>query len=115
MIKRLLDNVGLNGVITDSFRDQISRIWLIVLGGLAISAVVLAFTFALGRLTDTPLQQLTREPQSVLHSSVYIGIQSNIGVLLFGAAAAVCFFAARWLFLEKRDRQTAIPVGLVAG
>ncbi len=50
--------------------------------------------------TGIPLSQLTRDPVSLAQLSPISGIVSNIGVLLWRAAATICFFTAivlrRW-------------------
>ena len=76
-----------------------------VFGGVAIAFVALA-----SRLLGEPPAVFTREPQAVLKSPFYVGSFSNLGGLVWFAAAAIMSFAGR---LKPLDRGALILAALV--
>jgi hypothetical protein len=80
-------------------------IFAVLFGCLAIALVAFASWF-LGE----PAAVFTREPQSVLHGSFYVGSFSNLGGLIWFAAAAIMSFAAS---LKPLDRGALILAALV--
>lgn len=50
--------------------------------------------------TGFPMADLTRDPLAVVQEPVYIGAVSNLGVLIWAAAATICFFS----YAVGRDR-----------
>ena len=74
-------------------------------GCVAIALVALA-----SRLLGEPPAVFTREPQAVLKGSFYVGSFSNLGGLVWFAAAAIMSFAGR---LKPLDRGALILAALV--
>lgn len=77
----------------------ISFKWLLGLylpAGLIMLAVYLVSVH-----TDTPVWMFTRDPADITHSSPFIGVVSNISILLWCATAAICLFA--FLALKTQD------------
>ena len=71
-------------------RAAASGLWLI----LAITVLFLG-AVVFGRLVGgIRIDQLTRDPASLTHSSVYTGFLSTIGLLFWAAAAAICILGA---------------------
>lgn len=46
-----------------------------------------------GSLAGVPIQYLTHDPAAIMGAPFYVGLFSNISVLLWCASAAVCFFS----------------------
>lgn len=88
----------------DSYPKQIR--WhvptLAVVHGLALLA--LGFAIAVSRYSDIPLAVFTRDPTTTLHGHPLTGVLSNLGVLVWFAAAAVCVFSAAVLWQRRVDR-----------
>lgn len=57
--------------------------------GLVLLAVFLASLY-----TDTPVAMFTRDPADITRTSPFLGVISNIGILLWCATATICFFSA---------------------
>ncbi|MEA2573818.1 MAG: hypothetical protein QOH93_1116 [Chloroflexia bacterium] len=56
--------------------------------------LVLAAVVAASLTTNVPAAYFLRDPAGTLHVPSYIGLVSNLGVLLWCASATVCFFAS---------------------
>ena len=74
------------------------RLWLAVL--LPAAAAMLFVTLQ----PWIPTEVLTRDPMAVFGGDFYVGIISNVGVLIWCATATVCFFAAGMLGRIGGDR-----------
>ncbi len=62
--------------------------------------------------TGTPLSHLTRDPTAVLGGRCYIGLVSTAGLLVWAAAAGVCFLAAALLAgSDNRARRFLLASG----
>ena len=59
---------------------------------------------------EVPIAQFTRDPAAVMNGPFYAGALSNVGVLLWCAAAAVCFFGAS-LLSARIQSGLAAPAG----
>jgi len=55
-------------------------------------------------VAEIPLRLFFIDPVAEFNSPMYIGLVSNFGVLLWGAAAAVCLFGG-WLTLKSKRHQ----------
>jgi hypothetical protein len=58
-----------------------------------------------GLLAGVPIQYLTRDPAAIMGAPFYVGLFSNIGVLLWCASAAICFFSFLALKENINDRE----------
>jgi hypothetical protein len=65
------------------------------------------FLFTIKFQTVVPVHHLTRDPAAVMDAPMYTGLLSNIGVLLWCAAAAICFFGYT-LFQGSSIRGTSL-------
>lgn len=63
-------------------------------GTFAIGLAVVGFVLCFANFKHLPLEALTRDTATVLHGKPYIGLLSNLGILVWCAAAAICFFTA---------------------
>ena len=72
----------------------------------------------IGLLTDTSGTSFMRDPAPTMGVSAYIGLVSNIGVLLWSSTAAICIFSYALLrnSLENKDLKLFILfAGLITG
>jgi hypothetical protein len=85
-------------------KDQLARIRHIGLVSLlgALSAVIAVY--ALSVYARVPPTDLTGDPLAVVHAKYYIGILSNLGVMLWSAATGACFLGAA---LSRRSNRPA--------
>ena len=67
------------------------------------AVLVLALTAAASAATHLPLALFVRDATATLGGNPLTGVQSHLGVLVWWAAAAVCFFGAA-LLRERQDR-----------
>lgn len=86
--------------------------------GWTLPLLVLLGVWLLSLGVGAPVEDLTRDTNAVLKVPPYVGVLSNVGVLLWAAAAALALFAAALLWLAgRRDRVTAFLtlLGLLTG
>lgn len=57
-------------------------------------ACLLGLAFSIHRQTGTPLSALSRDPTTVMAVDPWVGLLSNVGVVLWTAAATICFLGA---------------------
>lgn len=67
------------------------------------AVVMLALTAAASAATGIPLATFVRDPAATLGGNPLTGVQSHVGVLVWWAAAAVCFFGAVLVRRETND------------
>lgn len=72
-----------------------------IVGGLTGAIVLSGAVISHG--SAIRFQDLSRDPNSILGAPVYVGILSQLGILLWGAAATVCLFAAHALRSAARE------------
>ncbi|WP_237063669.1 hypothetical protein [Microbulbifer zhoushanensis] len=77
---------------------QILRFWLLSLG--AITLALLIALSAASESTGIPVGTFTRDPAAVLQGHFYVGILSNIGIVLWSASATICLFSALLLGMK---------------
>jgi hypothetical protein len=70
----------------------------------ALVGIMGVYTF--GLFTGIPLDWLTRDPSAVTGSGFYIGMLSNLGMMLWSATTAICFFGT---FLPSRSHHFRQP------
>lgn len=76
--------------------------WTVV--ALLAICLVLFFVLMLRVIWDVQVEFLTRDPASISDTSSFAGIISNLGVLIWTCAGAICFFTAGLIrdVVEKR-------------
>jgi hypothetical protein len=57
--------------------------------------------------TSVPLKHLLQDPLHVLQAPSYIGLYSNLGILVWTATATLCFFCSALLKTRKDERGTS--------
>lgn len=67
--------------------------------------------------TDTPVALYTRDPADITGTSPFLGVLSNVCILLWCATAAICFFASAVLKGQDKLRMAVffLLAGLVTG
>jgi hypothetical protein len=78
-------------------------LWLYLPAGLALLAV-----FAASRITGLPVAMYTRDPADITHTSPFLGVLSNLDILLWCATAAVCLFAFLVIRQDPGRRKVAL-------
>jgi hypothetical protein len=68
--------------------------WFLFLGTYTIGFIVIGFVQFFAIYKNIPLENLTQDTVTVLNGAPYIGLLSNLGILVWCAAAAICFFTA---------------------
>ncbi len=86
---------------------QWRRLLPVLLGLFGLYAAAILALLALSGATGTPMALLTRDVAATLGSKFYIGVLSNVGALLWCAAATTCFLGAAVLRLVARQREIA--------
>ncbi|MGB7415468.1 MAG: hypothetical protein WA902_14775 [Thermosynechococcaceae cyanobacterium] len=84
------------------FKSSESAILLI----LAISSVLIGPTIVLNIWGGIGFDELTRDPISVLGGSIYTGLLSQAGILIWAAVSSICIFGSYSLPRSARNRQT---------
>ena len=78
----------------------------------AISGVLISVAI-IGAWYDVPMSGFTRDPAAVHNANPFTGVLSNIGILFWCSAAAVCFFSAA--IQVKEARVKIVPFLLFSG
>ena len=72
---------------------------------LGISVVLIGAVLLLHYCADIPIGRLTRDPNTIGGSPLYAGFLSQIGILCWSAAAAVCLFGAKAISKHRGDQK----------
>lgn len=84
-----------------------SSIFKLLLGLYLPAGLILSAVYLVCVHTDTPVWMFTRDPADITLSSPFIGIVSNICILLWCATAAICFFAFSALHNQAHGKMAA--------
>lgn len=85
--------------IKKQFKPQIKLVLFLAPVVLALGVLALVRKF-----TGIPLPVFMEDPAATMETPFYVGIVSNVGILLWCAAAAICFFCAAILFKARGDK-----------
>ena len=99
--------VGLAVKMLSTAAGQGRTLWPLLLVLLGLYAAATMALVALSAATGTPLALLTRDVAASLGAKFYIGLLSNIGALLWCAAATTCFAGAAVLRRFPGQRECA--------
>ena len=91
-----------------ALRDQFFRIRLTVLVGFLAAITGILGALVLAHLTGAKLAWLTRDPGIINQRGFYVGILSNVGIMILAAATAICFLGAFLLQGLRAYRHTSI-------
>jgi len=83
-----------NSVTYIALRAQLFRIRLTVLASFLAALTGVLGALVLAHLTGAQLDWLTRDPGIIGQRGFYVGILSNVGIMILAAATAICFFSA---------------------
>lgn len=83
---------------------RIRHVLKVVLLALALPAVVMAAAVIVAERSGFVISSLVRDPASILDVSPFTGMFSSLGVLMWGAAATVCYFG--WAILRRQPGQS---------
>jgi cellulose synthase/poly-beta-1,6-N-acetylglucosamine synthase-like glycosyltransferase len=75
-------------------REQVASIWLSIIVALTVSAIPIILAVAIHVWKGTDYGNLTRDPVVVAEVPIWTGFISQIGILLWAAAATVCLFCS---------------------
>ena len=87
--------------------NQLYQLWRTLVISITLGLLGIVGVYALSQIKGMPLSDLTRDPAAVTDTSVYIGILSTLGILLWSATTAICLFAAALLSRDRRHRQAS--------
>ncbi len=85
----------------------------LVLGLYLPAGLIMLAVYLVSVHTDTPVWMFTRDPADITLSSPFIGIVSNLCILLWCATAAISFFA--FLTLKKQGLEKMAVFFLLSG
>lgn len=84
--------------------------------GLPVIALILVGVVS--QIADIPVADFTRDPSATMHTSPFVGIVSNVGVLIWCASSAICLFSGLVLLSNTENQHVAcfvIASGLFSG
>lgn len=89
----------------------INRQAIIVLSvGYTMILFLLILIFVISRKMNIPVANLTGDPASILNSPSYIGLLSNMGIVLWSFTCAICFFSSVVQNKFKRSEESSFFV-----
>ncbi|MEX2575007.1 MAG: hypothetical protein WD317_11945 [Balneolaceae bacterium] len=77
---------------TSLFKGASMHGGIILLSIYLLCALLILFIFMISGILDIPYEHFTAEPAVIYNAHPFLGLASNIGVLMWCAAAAICFF-----------------------
>jgi len=80
--------------IPQNLQRQIRPVALLVVIVFTPAVMALGLLVAVNQATGIKVSVFTRDPIQVLDGQAYVGVYSNVGILIWAAAAVSCFFAA---------------------
>jgi hypothetical protein len=106
LVKGVLVRLGLCGIRSIPLRNQLARIRLTGLLGLGVALSVVVAVYAVSLGAGLPPSYMTNDPATAFHARFYVGILSNLGVMVWSAATSVCSLGA--LLLRRSSRQATL-------
>ncbi len=88
-------------------REQVmhNRVPLTLAG--SVGALAIVGIWILSSVTGVDLSDLTRDPNAVTDTHLYVGALSTTGIMLWAATAGICFLGAANLFVLPHHRSAA--------
>ena len=106
MVKWFADNIGLGIAQHAPIGEQFGRLWRLMLMNVGIALTGIAGVLVLSARSHRPMSYMTRDPAATTDAEFYLGFLSNLGIMLWSAAAAVCLFTAVVLHRRRAQRQS---------
>lgn len=97
-----------------SFSKQFRSITPFLLIIYLLTFLVLLAAILLSTVKNISLDALTKDPTAIMDAPFYLGVFSNIGIMFWSAAAALCFFTASRLS-NNRIAQSSFIFMLFSG
>ena len=85
-----------------SVKNQIYQCLPTMIISITVGILGIIGVYVLSIITGTPVSYLTRDPASVFNTKIYIGILSYLGLFLWSATTAICFFGFSLLVLNNK-------------
>ena len=96
-----------------SLDTRVLRLAKIILTCTSISLVGVTLTYLLSLKTGHSFTDLTRDPAQVYNTSAVVGFLSHLGILVWTASAAICFFTSG-LIDRRSNRRFFLYSGLLS-
>lgn len=77
----------------------------VIFAAFVATCAMFAVAYAIHRSTGTPMADLTRDPNSVMGAPPWVGLLSNVGVLLWTGAATACLLGGLLLWDRAAPRR----------
>jgi len=90
-----------------AIKNQIKNIWVSILIGGFISFLGAGITIFIAIITRNPISRLTKDPADVMRFQPYIGLLSNIDVMLWIATATICLFSGIIMVQNHANKTTS--------
>jgi len=87
-----------------SLKNQFFQLFPTVIISITLGLLGIIGVYVLSHVTGTPISKLTRDPAAVNNTKFYIGILSNLGIILWSAATAICLLAAAFLIYNVNNQ-----------
>jgi len=87
---------------------QLARVWPTLAVGGAVALVSIVGAYALSVRMQVPAEALTRDPAASIGSAWWLGLLSNLGIMLWGAATAICALGAYLLLRMDAGRSATL-------
>jgi hypothetical protein len=86
--------------------------WILLAFVLIFDIAVLLSIYAIGKTRNIQFVTMTRDPAAI-YGDYFVGILSNLGIMLWAAAAVVCFLGAAILTKTSQDQHFLIASGVL--
>ena len=83
---------------------QLRKSLVIVIASHLLTVILLVSIILLSLHTSIPLEKFTRDPTATMGVNPFVGIVSNIGVLLWCVSASICLFTF-FSIIKRRNNQ----------
>ena len=80
-----------------SLREQLRNITPVIVIIFAATLVVLSVIIMIGMKYNVQLNHFTKDPVQIMNAPFYLGLFSNIGILLWCGSAVICFFSKSFI------------------
>ncbi len=88
-----------------SFSIQFKSIFPLLMKVYTPTLLSLFVLIVINLMTNIKVSYFTRDPSQIMGAPIYYGIFSNLGILLWCAAASICFFTATLLYRSHYHKQ----------
>ncbi len=106
MITNPFKDINLKKIILDAWHNQLPKISGTLLISFSMALCAIAVVYIISLIKQIPPAWLTRDPNDITGSHFYIGLLSNLGIMGWTSAAAICFFCASLLKKEVKFRES---------